>query len=229
MPFPSIVRARVPEQVAGALRDAILSGEYAPGDSLPTERALAAELGVNRSSVREALRHLEGWGLVTIRHGAGAKVADFLATAGLQLLPFLLAPGGRLDPALLRDLLELRVVLLGWTAAQAARRADPAEVEALAETLTELEAAASIEDLQALDYRVFQQLVALSENRVLLMLSNAIARVYMENRALFSLLYAGGLDTVDHRRVVDALRARDASAAGDAMTAYAQSALRRLQ
>ncbi len=229
MKFQNIKRSTISHQVAETVRDAIVSGAYVPGDPLPTERALADEFGINRSSVREALRQLESWGLVEIRHGAGARVSDFLSTAGLQLLPFLLAPGGRLDPKLLFDLLELRVELLGFTAGHAANRADPPAIQELAACLGRLEAATDVEDVQVLDYAFFQQLVVMSGNRVLALLSNAIARVYLENRALFSMMYVGGLDTGPHRRTLEAVGQGDATGARAAMAEYGASALGRLR
>ena len=154
MRFAPIKKVKVSAQVAGSIRDAIVGGDYQPGDTLPPERDLADQLGVNRSSIREAMLRLEAWGLVEIKHGAGARVANFLSTAGLQLLPFLLAPGGQLDPKWLIDLLELRVLLLGWTASQATLRADPEAILELEQILEEIEAADAVSKVQELDFEL---------------------------------------------------------------------------
>lgn len=61
----------------------LLDGELAPGDRLPGERQLAAELGVGRSSVREALRVLEVLGLIRTHTGSGPTAgAIIIATPG---------------------------------------------------------------------------------------------------------------------------------------------------
>lgn len=226
MSFSPVQRTKVSERIAETIREAILTGSYGPGDSLPPERKLAAEFDVNRSSIREAIHRLEAWGLVEVRHGGGTQVVDILANAGLHLLPFLLAPAGRLDPKLLRDLLELRVELLGWTAERAAANGSDEAAAALSTILDSLEAATDPERVQEFDFLFFEQLVQLSRNRVLRLLANAVRRVYMENRQLSLALYATEkLDTSPLRSTVEAVRSNDVAAARAAMTAYGRSAL----
>lgn len=63
-------------RLAQELRAAITSGAYAPGDQLPSERAMAATHGVARNTAREAIRLLSEEGLVTAIHGSGAYVRE---------------------------------------------------------------------------------------------------------------------------------------------------------
>tara|TARA_R110002095_G_scaffold152238_1_gene132386 strand:- start:95 stop:760 length:666 start_codon:yes stop_codon:yes gene_type:complete len=62
--------------IAKLLQTKILSGEYPPGESLPGQRVLAAELGVSRPALREALSVLETLGLIDIRQARGVFVPD---------------------------------------------------------------------------------------------------------------------------------------------------------
>ncbi|WP_323752337.1 FadR/GntR family transcriptional regulator [Marinobacter sp.] len=62
--------------IAKTLQTRILNGEYAPGEALPGQRALAAELGVSRPALREALSMLETLGLIDIRQARGVYVPD---------------------------------------------------------------------------------------------------------------------------------------------------------
>lgn len=64
------------EQVADQIRAGILSGQYAHGSRLPSERDLAQRLKVSRPAVREAIGALQNEGMVTTRHGSGTYVAD---------------------------------------------------------------------------------------------------------------------------------------------------------
>ncbi len=191
MPFARLPRANVAAQLAEQIRARILGGGLSPGVALPAERELATQFGVNRSSVREALRRLEAWGLVQTRHGGGTRVADFLAEAGLQLLPFLLAPGGRVDRKMLAELLEVRSALLAFTAALAAERRTPAQLVELDAACVRLLAATTLAEAQAADWALYEALTAASGNRVLSLVCSASGRVYVEHARHFGALYRG--------------------------------------
>lgn len=229
--MPARTRARdrrsVAERIAASLRSAIVQGRLQPGDALPSERELADKYEVNRSSIREAMTRLEAWGLVKIKHGGATRVSDFLLSAGLDLLPHLVELGGEVDRGILRDLHEIRAMLLGWCAEQAALKADAASIgrlEELARGLAEPRAKAA--QLQELDYDFFQELVRISGNRLLVLFSNVVREVYARGRDRFAGLYARGVfDARHHKKCVEAIRARDVHAAGAAMRAHAASAL----
>ena len=63
------------DQAIEALQQYIKDGEHQPGDRLPSEGELARQLGISRSTLREAMGYLESHGLVNRRHGAGTFVA----------------------------------------------------------------------------------------------------------------------------------------------------------
>ena len=76
--------ARTPRylQLAGELRDAILTGAFADGKPFPTETALCTKYDVSRFTVREALRRLEVEGLIERRRGSGTTVQPAAARGG---------------------------------------------------------------------------------------------------------------------------------------------------
>jgi len=76
--FNNLQRKRLYEEVAEALKEAILKGDYQVEDKLPSEMELAEQFNVSRSVIREAIRYLELTGLVTIKQGAtgGAFVSE---------------------------------------------------------------------------------------------------------------------------------------------------------
>ncbi|MFD4294651.1 FadR/GntR family transcriptional regulator [Rhodococcus sp. NPDC058505] len=84
---PSAPRAW--EQVLASLERMLVSGEARPGQRLPSERALAADLGVGRSSVREALRVMEAMGLLRAQTGSGPNAGAMIVarpTGGMSML-----------------------------------------------------------------------------------------------------------------------------------------------
>jgi len=157
------------QRVAEQLRDAILRGDYQAGDRLPAERELAEQLGVGRSSIREAIKTLEQLHLVEIRHGDGALVRP-LAEASLDVLPHLLFLDGSLDVNLLEQWLEAREELMSAAVGLAAARASSEEFEAMRERL------AGLVDPGIGDVEYFEQLAEL-EKLVSLASRNLILRL----------------------------------------------------
>jgi DNA-binding FadR family transcriptional regulator len=129
-PFRPPSRRRLHEDVAEQLRDAILDGRWAAGSKLPPERELAVRFGVNRTSVRDALKVLEALGLVGIRQGDGATVRP-LVEASLDVLAPMIFHGGRVDAALLAEMGEVMQPLLREMARTAIARHRPAHLDAI--------------------------------------------------------------------------------------------------
>jgi GntR family transcriptional repressor for pyruvate dehydrogenase complex len=110
----------VADQVADQLRRLITSGEFKPGDRIPSERELAARLGVGRPAVREALRELKAQGLIVAGRGAqGTTVAGVIAPSFAEPLSPLLGTGAER----LTELMEIRSAVEIEAAGLAARRA----------------------------------------------------------------------------------------------------------
>src|SRR5687768_18491907 len=109
MALQPVARRSVPDEVFDQILDDVVSGEFAPGESLPSERRLSEVLGVSRPAVREALQRLAHAGLVEVRQGDATTVRDFRRFGGLDLLPRLLVVAGELDLKVARSILEARL------------------------------------------------------------------------------------------------------------------------
>jgi DNA-binding FadR family transcriptional regulator len=196
-----IPRLSVPDRVFDRLRQAILSGAYRPGERLPPQRALAAELEVNMASVREALGRLEQLRLVEVRHGDATRVLDWRRSGGLEALVL----HGSVDPALMRDLFEARLLLL----VEAARLAAERRSEEQAATLLELARAVAIaeEDHTALlaDWAFMAALVEAAGNLIFQLILNSVRELYVPHAQAFAALVA-------HRDQLAGLYARAAEA-----------------
>ncbi|MES4893163.1 GntR family transcriptional regulator [Streptomyces sp. NPDC096012] len=107
-----IRREAVSDQLFALLRDRILGGALPPGSALTSERDLAAEFGVNRHAVREAVKRLQQARLIEVSHGGRTLVQDWRHTAGLDLaVGIAAADGGPALDDLARDALEMRACI----------------------------------------------------------------------------------------------------------------------
>ncbi len=128
------VRRNISDAAFENLRDGITGGRWAPGERLPSERHLAAQMGVSRAVVREAIKHLVGQGLVEVKPRRGL----FVKAASADILgdPFEHLIGTDFDRVM--ELLDLRRVLEARSAHLAARYATPDDLAALAEIHAEM-------------------------------------------------------------------------------------------
>jgi GntR family transcriptional regulator, transcriptional repressor for pyruvate dehydrogenase complex len=136
MPLQPVARRSVPDEVFDQVLGEVVSGALVPGEALPSERRLAEVLGVSRPAVREALQRMAQTRLVEVRHGGATTVRDFRRHAGLDLLPALLVRGGSVDVAVVRSVVEARLLIGPGVAALAAQRRDADLPGRLAEAVT---------------------------------------------------------------------------------------------
>ena len=211
------LRRLLPSEVAAQIQARILDGSFAPGDRLPPERELASQLHVNRSSVREALKKLEELRLVEIHQGSGTRVRA-AEHASFELLFAMMFPAGPENVTWIRELLELREVLLPGVLRLGLARASDAELDA---AVAEIRRVANPE-LGAEDFvdvlRELQGAIArLTHNRVLILLANSMMRFLAQRSLVHAMLELVG----DRRQLTPLLQrfafavaARDAESAG---------------
>jgi GntR family transcriptional repressor for pyruvate dehydrogenase complex len=123
--------SRVFENVVQQIEDAIVNGDYAPGDRLPSEKQLLAMLDVSRGTLRESLRALEQKGLINIRPGAkgGIFVRELNSDQMAQSLELFI----RSQKVSLADLSQFREDLEGLVTARAAQQCRPQDRHTLDE------------------------------------------------------------------------------------------------
>ncbi|MCW5634671.1 MAG: FadR family transcriptional regulator [Rubrivivax sp.] len=219
MPLHAIESRRLYRQIADQIRAGILAGEYRAGGRLPAERDLAHQLGVSRPSVREALIALEVEGLVDVRVGSGVHVRERAAARGTRRL------GDARGPF---EIMRARQVIEGELAAIAARRMTKTRVAALREVLRDMAADIAAGHMPLLGDRQFHLRIAeAADNGPLL---RTITELYDErNNPLFE-TFGHHFENVatwrkalaEHAAVVEAIAARDADGARQAMHRHLQ-------
>ena len=201
--------------VVDRLRGLILGGELAAGARLPNERELAESLGVNRSSVREALKRLEFLELVEVRHGQGSFVRPIADSSALQLVEALLHDRRTITPDLLRQLLQFRRHITLHVVELAALHHTDGQLER-ARRLLERERAAAGDprEMLAVDVAMNRLLGEATGNLMYGLVSNLFTRLI---ERLGPIYYNESRDDrrslATHERLLDAWAARDSGAA----------------
>lgn len=218
-------RQRVDEQIAATIADAILDGAFPPGSTLPPERELAEQLGVNRTSLRQGLARLQQMGLIEARHGSGNVVCDPEALTHPAVVEALVR---KLGPEFLAELLEIRAALGPLIGRLAAQRSTPEDAEALRAALAAVTEADSSAGRQAADLAYFRVLIHSTRNRALGLLYRWVEHAFGGREHELTGAYDDAAAVaVDLQSITDAVLARDAAAAAAAVEAYLNaSALR---
>lgn len=225
--FRGIRVENLPDRVRFELESAIEDGRLVRGQRLPSERTLAAQFGVSRVVVREALRALEATGLVEVRSGAGAFVAK---TPGQVIRDGWASWLGRhSDEAL--ELLSVRRSIEQLAAFRAASRVSDRDVVALerlcARFETELKKSKrNVERLVELDIEFHHRIAVAAGGKLIPKLVDELASVMRDSRrATFMLDGRAEATAPDHRCIVEALRRRDPKAAEHALAAHLSSVI----
>ena len=221
MSIKPIAAPRLHQRIADELARLIDTGTFKAGDRLPAERALSVQLGVSRSSLREALSALELAGRVEIRLGSGVYVRR--GTGSRR------PPWNGLSPF---DVLRARRLIEAETAALAARNATGAQIRDMERAFTRLAADMRADRTMSPADRDFHVRIAIAGgNSALALLVEYLWSHWSQplNARIEELFVTRGRkrDNIgEHRAVLDAIRAGDAAGARRAMRRHLLNAER---
>ena len=220
-PLKPLVAPSLKDVFVERLGGLILTGHYAPGERLPSERDLASQLGVSRPVVHAGLAELEARGLVTMRPRIGTVVNDIRRDGSLATLASLIhfhREGA--DPLLLESMLQMRRLFEVETARLAACYRTADDLREL-DRLLALERAADPTDTAAvtdLDFTFHHAVALASRNVVYPMLIRSFEPGYTHFSGLFFQDPAVVPMVFDqHDQLVDAIRRRGPRRAEEVM------------
>lgn len=209
--FRAVRKGRRYEEVAEQIQKLVTEGVLKPGDRLPSERELAAQFGVGRSSLRDAIRTLEVMGVLESRHGAGTVIRD-LDTDAL-VVP--LASALLRKRELVSELLEVRMMIEPALAARAAKNATREEIAKMEEILARQreKVRRGVQPIEE-DSEFHAALMLAARNGVVLRVMDVLMDLLRESRAK-SLQTPGRLEKsyAGHLRILRAIKKRDGAAA----------------
>ena len=210
-----IVRRKLSDQVLDRLRAMILNRELAPGDVMPSERALMERFGVGRPAVREALQSLHNSGLISINHGERSRVNEVSAATVLSQsdpiarLVLSAAPANLEHLKHARQMFELGMIRV---AAQKATAADVADLRAIhAEQVSEL---GNVTAFIEADMRFHIRLAQMTENPIIVSVAEAMLSWLFEYHV--GLLHWSGKEEVtlaEHERMIELIEVHDVDGA----------------
>ena len=214
-------------QIAEIWREKIVTGEYKPGDALPSERDISESLGVRRIPVREAMKSLEYLGIVKQVRGKGVFVqktdpGEVLAKIG----PFLAPP----DAATLSELFDLRILFEGYAAELAAKNRTDADLKTLQASLDLLNASITDEkSAEEASHRFHQEIAAMAGNRLLIILWHFFAELLEASRRLTLWSPERREESLTfHQTIFDAIRDQRSDDARNLMQRHLANAKQRL-
>jgi len=212
-------------EVSRRLIEYLMSGEVQPGDRIPSERQLTEMLGVNRPTVREAIKSLGFLGLLEIRQSSGTYFRGPDSDVLYRLFELGLVLGERGAKDMLRARAELEVVVAGL----AAEARDEAGVELLRARLATMRGCPDAEFADA-DTAFHAALAELAGNSVLRdMLKGMRAMIQRGWVERTGAVRTREVAYADHVPIFEAVEKGDARAARSAMAAHMEGASRRLR
>lgn len=223
--FAPVKQRRAFEDIIVQVENAILEGRLKVGDRLPPERELAEIFNVSRASVREALRVLEAFGVLSARRGTGAESGSIVSAQNESPLSGLLRLYASLLQLPITDLLDVREALEMLTARQAAERAGPDDIERLGGFIESMRRAKPA-DFLALDTEFHLTLARASGNSVVPLILGAVRDAIARQMLLaFQALEEAGRWNAEraflvkeHGQLVETIAAHDPEAAARAFS-----------
>ena len=180
-------KERISDKVVKVIEVQILEGSLKPGDQLPSERDLAADMGVSRPTIREAIKTLVTKGLLHTRHGGGTIVTDQLDSSFADSWQEMLFK----HPNIQDDILDFREMLEGQAAYLAATRATDADLHNLEQAYIAVNKAyadGELIEMVGADVK-FHQAVAEASHNVLIGHLSAILLKLINNHVTRNLKY----------------------------------------
>ncbi len=211
----SIAHRRLPDIIADQVVEGIRRDALMPGDRLPTEQELAHQLGVGRTSVREGLQKLQTLGIVEVRKGRGAFVANQTSADARDIFARWTAE----HAFAIEELIEVRLALELQAAGLAAVRATEAQIAEIEKWQAQhSDAGNDLAELVRSDELFHLAIFEASGNRMLAMLyGQLVAEVLEFRQKTLALPWAPKRSAEGHEKIVDAIRGRDPRAARTAM------------
>lgn len=210
--FESINTQKNYQQIIDQIQGMIMDGTFKNGDKLPPERQITEQLGVSRSSLREALKALEVLGLIESKHGGGSYITNNIGTAILKSISI----DFRLNGGTVNDILELRYALELEAVKIVALRATDEEIKELEDIVDKMDQNQSEDEKVSLDIQFHNTLIKNTNNILFQIIADSISElmglfikgireIYNEDNEHMKTYYF----VEQHKNIVNAIKKRN--------------------
>ncbi len=215
----AIGRPSVAQEVVERIKRSLIRGDLRPGDFLPSENALTRSLGVGKSSVREAIKMLQGIGVVETRRGQGVVIRDKPGNSLVDPLAF----GMILAGGVTRDVLEFRRMFEPAYTLQAMAKATEADDHRIGSTIEAMERAIAEGDQTAQHDAAFHRsILQASRNAMTIRVGETLIEL-VEAALATSMKTLPERALRDHKAIFTAFRNRDGAGVVEAIEISSQS------
>ena len=211
--FAPIKTHKISNEVYKQIVSLISNGQLQPGDKIPSERELSAEMGISRQSIREALNRAEVMGLIEVRQGEGSFILSSIKGALKPPLTVIIEK----EAERIFDFLEIRKLVEGWCAERAALEATAEELKDMKKILGKMKMVASKDkQWEKLDLELHLSIAKATHNIIAVHIMDALkANFNLFFKFTKSMPSSERLDVLwqHHHDIVDAIVCKDSNSA----------------
>jgi GntR family transcriptional repressor for pyruvate dehydrogenase complex len=226
MPIKQITKKNISTEVFDQIKNNIISGEWRPGDKIPSENELGNLFGVSRVSIRAALQKLCVLGLLTTRHGEGTFVSDLSPDMYMNSLIPILA----LDETQLVEVLEFRRIIEIESVKLAAQRAQDEDIKELEEIVRSMKESKYDPIKFAEEDSLFHEtLVKSAKNPIIYKVNTIIRDILLSQQVKIQEIMGPTLALKYHPAILEAVKKGDSELASKLMEEHIRTTIESVQ
>jgi GntR family transcriptional repressor for pyruvate dehydrogenase complex len=205
LPLEPVEKGTVVKKVIDKIEEAIMNKHLKPGDRLPSEAEFTQSLQVGKTSVREAIKMLQAFGIVEVRQGSGVYLKDRIDDSGLSTMIYQLI----LETGTTQELFDFRMAIEPSFSVLAMERATEEDLEEIGQTIVRLEEKVKNNQQTEADDLIFHQKIFESTHNPFIsrigktMLDLCVASVRM------SMMHRPDVAIRAHKQIYKALREKN--------------------
>jgi GntR family transcriptional repressor for pyruvate dehydrogenase complex len=198
-------QSSVVDLVIERIKEAILAKELKPGDYLPTETELVTNLGVSKTSVREAIKMLQAQGVVDVRRGRGTKINEDIGEGVIVPLIYQLM----LARGTIQEIIDFRMMFEEAYTIMAVDRATPEDISRIAAAVEDLELAIAENRQTAIEDLAFHiEILHSTHNPLVIRVGETIMELFRVSIG-YSVKHHPEIALRDHKKIFEAFCKKD--------------------